>query len=396
MESHNQQISQPNHMPSITTYEETKNPIFDLHEQKPGIIAESPNEFPAVRTDQIVISSKDFPKGYRFNPTDEELITYYLMERIKNEPIPIPEMYDADLYQHNPTTLTGKYHSLGKDEWFFFTPRDRKYPNGTRPNRAAGSGYWKATGADKAISNDKNETIGFRKALVFYEGKPPKGCKSNWIMHEYRVNKPTKRKRNAHDMRLDDWVLCHVYLKSKKSNKKKSKKTEVDPVDQCPSEVNATPLEDNHEDNLEGVPQKNVDDVKPCDRLINNTLGDCAPQFNQNGSDKFSHQLMEIDAFLAKYDSQSNIEFQTRSHEHGEVDSFGQLGFPLQNALTYDQTLQWISMDFDAWNSATTQFDFPGSNMFYEFEKTEDVSYDVPPNDLYENQLMAKTEKCDV
>jgi hypothetical protein len=32
------------------------------------------------------------------------------------------------------------------DEWYFFTPRDRKYPNGARPNRAAASGYWRQQG----------------------------------------------------------------------------------------------------------------------------------------------------------------------------------------------------------------------------------------------------------
>ena len=78
--------------------------------------------------------------------------------------------------------------SFGEQEWYFFSPRDRKYPNGARPNRAATSGYWKATGTDKPIlTSNGSQKVGVKKALVFYGGKPPKGIKTNWIMHEYRL-----------------------------------------------------------------------------------------------------------------------------------------------------------------------------------------------------------------
>lgn len=78
--------------------------------------------------------------------------------------------------------------TFGEQEWYFFSPRDRKYPNGARPNRAATSGYWKATGTDKPVlSSGSNQKVGVKKALVFYGGKPPKGIKTNWIMHEYRL-----------------------------------------------------------------------------------------------------------------------------------------------------------------------------------------------------------------
>lgn len=86
--------------------------------------------------------------------------------------------------------------SFGDKEWYFFSPRDRKYPNGSRPNRLAGSGYWKATGTDKFISSE-GKTVGIKKALVFYIGKAPRGSKTNWIMHEYRLFEPQRRTRSS-------------------------------------------------------------------------------------------------------------------------------------------------------------------------------------------------------
>ena len=88
----------------------------------------------------------------------------------------------------------------GEKEWYFFSPRDRKYPNGSRPNRAAGTGYWKATGADKPIGNPK--PVGIKKALVFYAGKAPRGEKTNWIMHEYRLADVDRSARKKNSLRV--------------------------------------------------------------------------------------------------------------------------------------------------------------------------------------------------
>ncbi|CAN1775751.1 NAC transcription factor 29 [Linum perenne] len=153
------------------------------------------------------------PPGFRFYPTDEELIVQYLKNRIGSRPLPASIIAEIDLYKYDPWELPKKA-LFGDDEWYFFTPRERKYPNGARPNRAAGSGFWKATGTDKPIlSSSAMASVGVKKALVFYKGRPPKGIKTDWIMYEYRLPDALCNPRQKGSMRLDDWVLCRVKLK---------------------------------------------------------------------------------------------------------------------------------------------------------------------------------------
>ncbi|KAL1554798.1 NAC domain-containing protein 92-like [Salvia divinorum] len=145
------------------------------------------------------------PPGFRFHPTDEELITYYLSNKVSDFEFTTRAVADVDLNKCEPWDLPAKA-SMGGKEWYFFSLRDRKYPTGLRTNRATEAGYWKTTGKDKEIYRG-SALVGMKKTLVFYRGRAPKGEKTNWVMHEYRLDttfKPAK----------EEWVVCRIFQKT--------------------------------------------------------------------------------------------------------------------------------------------------------------------------------------
>lgn len=106
---------------------------------------------------------------------------------------------------------------IGEREWYFFVPRDRKAGNGGRPNRTTERGFWKATGSDRAIrsSGDPKRVIGLKKTLVFYQGRAPRGTKTDWVMNEYRLPDAAAIPDTMQlQMQHDDMVLCKVYRKA--------------------------------------------------------------------------------------------------------------------------------------------------------------------------------------
>ncbi|VVA94197.1 unnamed protein product [Arabis nemorensis] len=156
------------------------------------------------------------PPGFRFHPTDEELVIYYLKRKINGRIIELEIIPEIDLYKCEPWDLPGKSLLPSKDlEWFFFSPRDRKYPNGSRTNRATKAGYWKATGKDRKV-NSHSRTVGTKKTLVYYRGRAPHGSRTDWVMHEYRLEEEECDSKSGIQ---DAYALCRVFKKSALANK---------------------------------------------------------------------------------------------------------------------------------------------------------------------------------
>lgn len=166
------------------------------------------------------------PPGFRFHPTEEELLQYYLRKKVSLQNIDLDVIQDVDLNKLEPWDIQEicKIGSTPQNDWYFFSHKDKKYPTGIRTNRATAAGFWKATGRDKVIFSNSRR-IGMRKTLVFYKGRAPHGQKSDWIMHEYRLEDNTVSDTDTNTDNVSNigvvgettqkegWVVCRIFKK---------------------------------------------------------------------------------------------------------------------------------------------------------------------------------------
>ncbi|XP_060204171.1 NAC domain-containing protein 83-like [Lycium barbarum] len=158
------------------------------------------------------------PPGFRFQPTDEEIVFQYLIRKTFSCPLPASIIPEINICKHDPWDLPGDM----EQDRYFFSNKEAKYRNGNRANRATLGGYWKPTGLDKQITCSKRKPIlGMKKTLVFYKGKSQNASRTDWIMHEYRLvlpkNPPSNFKNPSQSslVQIGNWVLCHIFLKKR-------------------------------------------------------------------------------------------------------------------------------------------------------------------------------------
>ncbi|KAL0719630.1 hypothetical protein Bca4012_068954 [Brassica carinata] len=167
---------------------------------------------PTATAPSTVVAATALAPGFRFHPTDEELVSYYLKRKVLGKPVRFDAIGEVDIYKHEPWDLAVFSRLRTRDqEWYLYSALDKKYGNGARMNRATNKGYWKATGKDREIRRDV-QILGMKKTLVFHSGRAPDGLRTNWVMHEYRlVDYETESNGN---LVQDAYVLCRVFHKN--------------------------------------------------------------------------------------------------------------------------------------------------------------------------------------
>ncbi|CAH2075737.1 unnamed protein product [Thlaspi arvense] len=159
--------------------------------------------------------------GFRFYPTEEELILFYLHSKLHanrqdlDSVIPVLCIYDfnpSDLPQ-----LAGERCRGDPEQWFFFIPRQERELRGGRPNRLTTSGYWKAAGSPSYVYASDNRAIGVKRSMVFYLGRFPTGRKTEWKMNEYQaIDGDAPSSKGTVPKLRKEFSLCRVYKNSNK------------------------------------------------------------------------------------------------------------------------------------------------------------------------------------
>ncbi|KAF8364876.1 hypothetical protein HHK36_033143 [Tetracentron sinense] len=225
-------------------------------------------------TPMAISASSLFP-GFRFAPTDEELISYFLKRKIEGLVKSIEVISEVDICKFEPWDLPGKSIVQSDREWFFFSPRGRKFPNGTQSRRATEIGYWKATGKERTIKSGSN-LIGTKRTLVFHVGRAPKGERTDWIMHEYCMKEKCQ----------DSFVICRLRKKndlcvnSDTPNSDSVSQSGLSPLTDC---IRGVP-EDGGDMEQPPVPQDDGDMKQPQTGVADGSkeMGCCSKKWSNN------------------------------------------------------------------------------------------------------------------
>ncbi|KFK45122.1 hypothetical protein AALP_AA1G347000 [Arabis alpina] len=324
--------------------------------------------------------------GFRFHPTDEELVVYYLKRKICSRKLQVDVIGVTDVYKVDPSELPGlSVLKSGDRQWFYFTPRSRKYPNAARSGRGTASGYWKATGKDRVIEYN-SRSVGLKKTLVFYRGRAPNGERTDWVMHEYTMNEEElERCKNVKDY----YALYKLYKKSgagpKNGEQYGAPFQEEEWVDDDSEDADNVAVPDNplvvhHDENI-----RRVDDNIVC-KPVNVQLDDYGKPLNRipDAPWVFPRRMNEFPSVLQGY-SQAQIQSALLNHSSGKFPAPRKISEFLPNAQPYNRQTNFQSLPRSA-----NSFEATSGNAPLVFEKEDYIEM----NDLLFPELGASsTEK---
>ncbi|KAL9393620.1 hypothetical protein Peur_012905 [Populus x canadensis] len=129
--------------------------------------------------------------GYRFSPTDQELVQFYLYPKLTNPLFTTSgPVRDCDIYAYQPLQIWNAFHRIQGEDIFFFTNLKKKSPTSHVTRKIAGGpATWHREDTDRAIGvaiDEHCSVTGIRKCFSYQSTQPGQhGC--GWTMYEYSL-----------------------------------------------------------------------------------------------------------------------------------------------------------------------------------------------------------------
>ncbi|XP_014751304.2 NAC transcription factor 29 [Brachypodium distachyon] len=153
--------------------------------------------------------------GFRFVPTDQEIVQHYLKLKVLNIALPrrhpVAEGHNVYALDADEIPLDGRNGDKERLGFFFAREEDKgTYSNGCY--HATPEGYWRIRGRPARV-RQCGRTIAFKTPMDFYRGRPPHGYRTPWSMFEYALNAADWRNdglRNTTQPWMNSYVVCKV------------------------------------------------------------------------------------------------------------------------------------------------------------------------------------------
>uniref|UniRef100_A0A6M2E7Z8 NAC domain-containing protein n=1 Tax=Populus davidiana TaxID=266767 RepID=A0A6M2E7Z8_9ROSI len=290
-------------------------------------------------------------KGFKFQPTNEELLSEYLVPKTRGDIMGGFPMAVVNLCEHEPWDLPGRsiIKFAGQVTWYFFCPRDLR---GKVHRRKTKAGYWKLTCRQKSITAEgTKKKIGVMRTLRFYENE----VRTGWMMYELDLI------ANSSQFKKGQYVLCKLEFHSKGEKSKEGEQSHhIAPVSHSEVEPSQGMDSDSENINLSEMAMR----YSPCDESeLSHHAG--SHFGNQNPSELMNNsarQLGELSHHMAS-------EFRNQNSNN------------LTPSLVYDGSgLSHSTVNFEDlyWNQPTVDPDYNGSESPYMAFDSENKN----PNEL--------------
>ncbi|KAF5185156.1 hypothetical protein FRX31_025253 [Thalictrum thalictroides] len=160
------------------------------------------------------------PPGFQFCPTDQELIEFYLSNKVAG--ITLGPQFNSFisekiLYGEKAEGPSNLFAGRSEEYLYFFTEVNKKFANGNgnHMERIAGNGTWRIQKTTPVLDNQKTSIIGYRKPFSFI----PKNKEEvemleefvvSYTMNEFTLKNYPPSSSSSQNHQASEWTVCKI------------------------------------------------------------------------------------------------------------------------------------------------------------------------------------------